>query len=209
MAAAAVLDSSVLVLNRFYLAIRVVSVRRAMGYLSKQAADVVFVENDRWATYDFDSWLELSKMRDLFPPDAETAWVRTVSLEIRVPRVIRLLGYDRLPRQQVKFNRRNVFARDANRCQYCNRRFPTSELTLDHVVPRSRGGGTTWDNLVCACVACNSRKGGRSPREAGLKLVRKPERPKRNPLLQLTLGSPRYKSWRQFVSDAYWDVELR
>ena len=109
----------------------------------------------------------------------------------------------------MKFNRRNVFARDANRCQYCNRRFPTSELTLDHVVPRSRGGGTTWDNLVCACVACNSRKGGRSPREAGLKLVRKPERPKRNPLLQLTLGSPRYKSWRQFVSDAYWDVELR
>ena len=82
MAAAAVLDSSVLVLNRFYLAIRVVSVRRAMGYLSKQAAEVVFVENDRWATYDFDSWLELSKMRDPFPPDAETAWGGTGSLGI-------------------------------------------------------------------------------------------------------------------------------
>ncbi|MHC5020864.1 MAG: HNH endonuclease [Planctomycetota bacterium] len=203
------LDSSVLVLNRFYMAIRVVSVRRAMHYLFKDSAEVIFVEEDRWGTYDFDSWLELSRMEGMFPIDEETAFLKTFSLSVRVPRVIRLLGYDKLPRQSVKFNRRNVFARDANQCQYCSKRLPTSELTLDHVVPRSQGGPTSWENLVCACVPCNTRKGGRTPKQARMALLQKPVRPKRNPLLQLTLGSPRYKSWKQFVSDAYWDVELK
>ncbi len=83
-----------------------------------------------------------------------------------MPRVIRLLAYDRLPKQTVRFNRRNLFARDNNRCQYCGKRFPTSELSLDHVVPRSRGGDTTWENIVCSCVACNVRKGGRTPTSA-------------------------------------------
>ena len=204
-----VLDSSCLVLNRLYMAIRVVSVRRAMCLLVKDAAEVVFVENDRWATYNFDTWKELSQLRDSFPMDDDPAWIRTPRIDIRVPRVIRLLFYDRLPRQTVKFNRRNVFARDENRCQYCGKRFATSELTLDHVVPRAVGGQSTWENLVCACVNCNARKGGRTPHQAGIALFRKPVRPKRNPMLQLSLGAPAYRSWRQFLSDAYWNVELK
>ena len=101
--------------------------------------------------------------------------------ELAVPRIIRLLFYDRLPRQAVKFNRRNIFARDRNRCQYCGKRFPTSELSLDHVVPRSRGGEATWENIVCCCVKCNVRKGGRTPEEAGMKLITEPVKPKRSP----------------------------
>ncbi|MGZ3413414.1 MAG: HNH endonuclease, partial [Isosphaeraceae bacterium] len=100
-------------------------------------------------------------------PDDE--FIRTVHFEIQVPRIIRLLAYDRLPRQKVKFNRRNIFARDGNRCQYCGRKFATSELSLDHVVPRSQGGRAAWENIVCACLKCNVRKGGRTPREASMR----------------------------------------
>ena len=80
---------------------------------------------------------------------------------------LRLLHYDRVPKQRVRLNRRNIFARDGNHCQYCGKRFATSELSLDHVVPTCRGGDTSWENLVCACVRCNVRKGGRTPQEAG------------------------------------------
>ncbi|HMP15995.1 MAG TPA: HNH endonuclease, partial [Gemmatales bacterium] len=81
-------------------------------------------------------------------------------------RVIRLLGYDKLPKQTVKFNRRNIFARDHNQCQYCGKRFSTNDLSLDHVIPRSQGGGATWENIVCACLAGNIKKGGRTPKQA-------------------------------------------
>jgi 5-methylcytosine-specific restriction endonuclease McrA len=126
-----------------------------------------------------------------------------------VPRIVRLLGYDRMPKSTVKFNRRNLFARDENRCQYCGHRFPMSELSLDHVVPRSRGGPTTWENVVCACVACNVKKGGRTPDEAHMKLVKKPVKPKTSPLVSLKLGSSKYQSWRAFLDNAYWTVELK
>ena len=109
----------------------------------------------------------------------------------------------------VKFNRRNIYARDENRCQYCGRRFSTSELTLDHVVPRTLGGGATWTNLVCCCVKCNSRKGGRTPVEAGMRLTRKPFKPRRSPIIRLTIRNEKYRSWRHFVDEAYWDVELK
>ena len=129
--------------------------------------------------------------------------------EIAVPRILRLLVYDRLPQQTVKFNRRNIYARDRNRCQYCGRRFPTTELSLDHVVPRSIGGKTTWGNVVCCCVACNVRKGGRTPDRSGMKLIVKPIKPRRSPVLQLRLTSARYASWKQFLDAAYWNVELK
>jgi len=135
--------------------------------------------------------------------------VRTVSSEIQVPRVIRLLDYDKLPKQTVKFNRRNIFARDNNQCQYCGKKFPTSELSLDHVMPRSQGGQSTWENIVCACVACNVRKGGRTPKEAHMALIRRPEKPKRSPLLNLKLTHRKYQSWRTFLDNAYWSVELK
>lgn len=208
-AGASALDASVLVLNRLYMAVHIVNVRRAFSLLCRELAEVVHIDDEgTWSSYDFESWRDVSLLKaDFKEPD--TDWIRTVSFEIQVPRIIRLHRFDRVPRQPVKFNRRNVFARDENRCQYCGKRFSTSELTLDHVVPRSQGGQTTWENIVCACVDCNVRKGGRTPDQARMKMVRRPVRPKTSPVINVKLGSTKYQSWKTFLDNAYWTVELK
>jgi 5-methylcytosine-specific restriction endonuclease McrA len=203
------LDASVLVLNKLFMAVHVISVRRAFCLLFKELAEVVSLEDGQFATYDFATWREVSEYRALYYRQEDDDWVRTVSTEIQAPRVIRLTGYDRMPRQTVKFNRRNIFARENNQCQYCGKRFPTSELSLDHVSPRSQGGIASWENIVCACVSCNVKKGGRTPKEAHMHLIRKPEKPKRSPMLNLKLTHSKYQSWRTFLDSAYWSVELK
>lgn len=206
-AATSGLNSNVLVLNRLYVAIRVINARRAFSLLCRDLAEVISVEDGRYSGYDFDSWTELSAYRDLFTEDYD--WVRTVRLQIAVPKIIRLFGYDRLPRQAVKLNRRNIYARDLSHCQYCGKRFSTQELSLDHIVPRAMGGKSTWENMVCCCVHCNTRKGGRTPVQAHMTLIRKPVRPKRNPAINLRLGQDKYSCWQAFLDNAYWSVELK
>lgn len=201
------LDAKVLVLNKLYVAIRVISARRAFAMLCRNQAEVIHVDRGQYLNYDFASWAEVSELQREFEPDLHD-WVRTVRMHIAVPKVIRLFGYDRLPAQQVKLNRRNLFARDRNRCQYCGRSFPSSELTIDHVLPRSQGGGDSWQNLVCACVRCNAKKGGRTPMQARMSLRKTPARPKRHPLISVRLGQERYESWKAFLDEAYWSVEL-
>jgi 5-methylcytosine-specific restriction endonuclease McrA len=202
------LDAKVLVLNKLYVAVRVVTARQAFCLLARDTAEVIDHDEGVYSNHDFESWLDVAEFKKAFEPDKHD-WISTVRLEIPVPRIIRLLGYDRLPAQGVKLNRRNLFARDRNRCQYCARLFPTSELSIDHVVPRRQGGPDTWENLVCACIRCNARKGGRTPTEAGMKLINKPVRPKRNPLVTVRLGHEKYASWKAFLDDAYWSTELR
>lgn len=206
------LDYKVLVLNKAFVAVRVISAKRAFCLLMKEIAEVIHVEESeagrRYVNYDFATWAELSQLQKTFEPDKHD-WVHTVRFDIAVPRIIRLLGYERLPAQIVKLNRRNLFARDRNTCQYCGRHFPTNELSIDHVLPRSQGGGDTWENLVCACIKCNARKGGRTPDEAHMHLVKRPVKPKRNPLISIRLGQDRYSSWKAFLDDAYWNVELK
>ena len=171
------LDASVLVLNRLYLAVHVVSVRRAFGLLVKGLAEVITLDDGRYASYDFQSWREVSEAKARFKgPDDE--FIRAVHFEIQVPRIIRLFGYDRLPRHRVRFNRRNLFARDGNRCQYCGKKMPTTELSLDHVIPKSQNGKSTWENIVCCCVKCNVKKGGRTPEQAHMHQITKPVKPK-------------------------------
>jgi len=203
------LGLSVLVLNRSFVAVHVTNVRRAITLLFRELAEVVHVEDGHYGAYSFDSWRELSEMEAALGEGLEHDWIRGVGYQLRAPRVIRLMECDRGPRQGLRFNRRNVFARDGNRCQYCGRNYPTSELSLDHVMPRSRGGDTSWENIVCACVACNVRKGGRTPQEARMQLIRQPVKPKRSPLLALKLGNPKYASWKSFVDRAYWTVDLQ
>ena len=204
------LESKVLVLNKGYAAMRVVTARRAFCLVARSIAEIIHVESrDSGAiiSYDLDSWIEVSALQREFERERHD-WVRTVRFEIAVPRIIRLLGYDRIPDQTVKLNRRNLFARDRNQCQYCGRHFPTADLSIDHVKPRSQGGLDSWDNLVCACIRCNARKGGRTPEQASMKLVRRPVRPARNPVIALRLGSDKYRSWKAFLDNAYWSVEL-
>ena len=195
------LNSSVLVLNRSYLPVHVTSARRAFTLLYQGIARVV---NEQYQTFDFAEWSQLGAARD-----AEA--VGTPGGRIRIPRVIALVAFDRLPKRHVRFSRINLMARDGFQCQYCGRRPHRAELNLDHVVPRSLGGRSTWENVVTSCVDCNRRKGGRTPRQAHLKLLRKPERPRWTPLANLMWSSVRYQEWRPFLSvvDAsYWNVEL-
>lgn len=202
------INCNVLVLNQNYLAIRVVNVRRAFSLLFREMAEVVHIDQGKYTSYDFSEWCELSELAREFEPDAHD-WIRTVRFEIAVPRIIRLALYDRLPRQQVKFNRRNLYARDGNKCQYCGKKFATCELSLDHVVPRSLGGKTTWENIVCACIRCNIKKGGRTPEQAHMKLITEPKKPRRNPVITVKLADGRYASWKAFLDNAYWSVELK
>lgn len=195
------LNSSVLVLNRSYLPVHVTSARRAFTLLYQGIARVV---NEQYQTFDFEAWSQLAVARD-----AEA--IGTPGGPIRIPRVIVLLAFDRLPKRHVRFSRINLMARDSFQCQYCGRRPHRAELNLDHVVPRSLGGRSTWENVVTSCVDCNRKKGGRTPRQAHLKLLRKPERPRWTPLANLMWSSVRYQEWRPFLSvvDAsYWNVEL-
>lgn len=201
------LNANVLVLNRLYMAIRVTSARRAFGLLCRDMAEVINVENGKFLSYDFESWTELSEYQDLFEENYD--WVKTVRMQLAVPKIIRLYGYDRIPRQTVKLNRRNIYARDKNLCQYCGNKFPTNELTLDHVVPRRLGGQNTWTNLVCCCVGCNGKKGGQTPQQAHMKLITKPVRPKRNPVISTRLELDKYACWQSFLDNAYWSVELK
>lgn len=202
------MSCNVLVLNKHYMAIRVVGAKRAFSLLCRELAEVVSFEQGNYSSYDFTSWCSVSQARRQFD-SSNHDWVSTVNFDIAVPRIIRLLFYDRVPRARAKLNRRNIFARDRNRCQYCGKKFPTSELSLDHVVPKKLNGQSTWENLVCACVKCNARKGGRTPEQANMMLITEPVRPKHNQLLHIQLGKARYRSWKTFLDNAYWSVELK
>ena len=192
------LSTSVLVLNRAFLAVHVVNVRRAFGMIFRDLAEVIDIDNGVFANYDFESWLVISDLRSTEEREFDD-WVRSVNFRIQVPRIIRLLHFDRVPKQSLRFNRRNLFARDGHRCQYCGKNAPPQHLSMDHVVPRSRGGQTTWENIVCCCVKCNTHKGGRTPKEARMQLLRKPVKPHYNPTLVQKLNNPKYESWRSFL----------
>lgn len=195
------LNSSVLVLNRSYLPIHVTSVRRAFSLIYQGIARAV---DEQYQTFDFESWQALAVAR-------EQESIGTPGGRMRVPRVIVLLTFDRVPKRHVRFSRINIFSRDDFTCQYCGVRPPRSELNLDHVVPRALGGRSTWENVVCSCVECNRRKGGRTPGQARLRLKRVPARPRWTPLMNLMISSVRYSEWRPFlnvVDASYWNTEL-
>lgn len=200
------LSASVLVLNRYYMAVHVVSARRAFCLLFRELAEVVHVDQGQYANYDFDSWIMMCDLQGN-RQEAED-WVRSVNFYVQVPRVIRLLRYDRVPRRTVRFNRRNLFARDGHTCQYCGDNYPNNQLSFDHVMPRSRGGKTSWENVVCCCIVCNSKKGGRTPQEARMKLIRTPTKPRHSPLLSLKMRHPKYESWRAFIRDGEVSVDV-
>ncbi len=200
-AAQGIVNSKVLVLNRHFLPVHITSVRRAFSLLYQGLAEAV---DEQYRTFDFHSWSELSvAVRD--------ESVGLVHGAIRVPRVILLLTYDRIPRREIRFNRFNVYSRDRNTCQYCGVRMGRPDLTLDHVVPRSQGGRSTWENIVCSCQPCNRRKGGRTPKQAAMKLMREPRRPDWTPFMLNAFSPRRYREWRPFLSTvdiAYWSNEL-
>ena len=134
--------------------------------------------------------------------------IHAVSFSFKLPSVIRLLRFVHIKRRvdYVPFSRANIYARDQYRCQYCGEAFPTNELTFDHVVPVAHGGRKDWENIVTCCITCNRRKGGRTPEQAGMRLVRHPRRPEKAPALRITIGLRQApESWRDYI---YWNVSL-
>jgi len=132
------------------------------------------------------------------------AGMRSVNAIFRIPTIILEGRFDKLPQQKVHYNRRTIYRRDNNTCQYCGRKKPGGELSLDHVIPRCQGGLTTWENIVVACTDCNAKKAGRTPREAGMKLLRQPKKPSYN----FFPGDIRIRDWEHFLGEAYWLTEL-
>jgi 5-methylcytosine-specific restriction endonuclease McrA len=141
------LTRTVLVLNTSYEAVNVVSAKRAMILICKGAAVV---------------------------QEASARFLRTPSVSLPLPSVIRLVTYRYVPRHTRAVSRKSIMERDGHACQYCREKLPVSKLTMDHVTPKSRGGRTSWENMVACCYPCNNRKGNRTPDEAGMDLARRP-----------------------------------
>jgi 5-methylcytosine-specific restriction endonuclease McrA len=171
--------AQVLLLNATYEPLRVITWQRAICLLTLGKVEVV-EETDRE--------------------------IRSVSFVIRLPSVVRLLRLIRPRRYAVKFSRQNIYLRDNFRCQYCGVRVSSQELNLDHVIPRSLGGQTTWENIVTCCVPCNARKGGSTPEAVGMRPISRPVRPNRLPGLSITINMQNTPdAWRDYL---YWNVEL-
>jgi 5-methylcytosine-specific restriction endonuclease McrA len=188
-----VLGERTLVLNRSWVPIHLTTVRRALVMLFQHSA--VAVEPETYTTYDFEQWLRVERQ-----PGVQI--VRTPSYFVPVPSVILLSKYDRLPGCNVPFSRRNLSRRDQHRCQYCGHRQSNDQLTIDHVVPRSRGGTTGWTNCVLACIPCNRKKGCRTPEQAGMKLLATPTRPDWALVMAVESGNPEVLQRFQHASHA-------
>ena len=185
-----------LVLNRLWQAVNVVGVERAFSLLALEHAQVIYAEDGSFRVFDGAGWFAFSKDLETSPGSRV---IRTVSQQVVVPTVLLLRGYDRMLMQEMKFNRQNLLERDDFRCQYCGKNFPVKELNMDHVVPRDRGGGTTWENVVISCIKCNSKKSNRSPKEAGMRLLKEPKRPPRRPFMSSLYGKPMEETWTHFI----------
>lgn len=186
-----VLSTRVLVLNRYYQPVRLTTAKRAFVLLY---AGIALAVDEGGEAYDFEAWFRLPVRDD---DDA----LPIVGGSLRVPRIVHLCRYELVPRAPVRLTRRNLMLRDEFQCQYCAKRPNLRELNIDHILPRSRGGPDTWENLVTACRSCNLRKGWRTPEEAGMKLLRTPARPRWSMAAQLLLEARHYhfKEWEPFL----------
>ena len=187
----------ILVLNRLWQPVNIVGVRRGFSLLFQDLAQVIHSTGNHFEILDFSGWLEYSAKH---PSDDPAKAIHTVRLALLIPGVVLLRDYDRLPVREVTFNRQNLFERDGHRCQYCNNTFSPKDLNMDHVIPRDRGGKTSWENVVTSCIRCNSRKANRLPHEAGMHVVRRPEKPKWRPFASSLREEKCDDSWIQFLN---------
>jgi 5-methylcytosine-specific restriction endonuclease McrA len=159
------------------------------------------VDVGSYELFSFDGWMKRGSTNG--------KCIQGVDVAFDPPEVVVVRNFDKIPRGGVVFSRRNLYRRDKFACQYCNARPGTEELTIDHVIPKSKGGRTTWENCVLACLACNTRKGNKGLHEVGLSLRTEPKRPSWSPLYAFARRRNRPRSWDAFLSDAYWNTELQ
>ncbi len=198
------LNDSVLVLNRGYIAIQITNVKRAVALLYTGHAKAVDAD---YYSYDFEAWKERSN--DI--PYEKGEFVRSISYQLKAPRVITLTKYDKLPMSMVKFSRKNVFERDRFQCQYCGAKKPSGmpkydwvrHLTIDHVTPRALGGKSVWTNVVCACGKCNGKKADRVLETIqDMDLLSKPSVPRWKPLEGGLFSKIKHDEWSKFLNIA-------
>lgn len=198
---AKVLARPTLVLNKRWAPIQLATVQDAITLVAKGHAKII--EPGTFAVHDLDSWNDVSRAQVKFGD----AMIRSCRLALVPPEVIMLTLYEGVGQRSVIFNRKNVFKRDKYTCQYCGKQPGPEELTIDHVVPRSKGGTSTWENSVLACVECNKVKADRSLAESGMKLRKIPKKPSWKQLTHID-PSVRKESWNAFLSRVYWEIEL-
>lgn len=201
MTAARHLEAPVLTLNARWAPIQTRSVKDAIGLVAKGSAFII--DPETYERHDLMSWNDVSKAKAKF----ESVVIRSSSLAILPPEVIVLTEYDGLAERSVVFSRRNLFKRDRYTCQYCGAQPGPEELTMDHVKPKSKGGISSWENCVLACVKCNKIKADRTPEQAGMKLRKIPKKPSWKALAQISPHDCR-ESWDAFLSKAYWETQL-
>lgn len=201
MEAAKALDRTVLVLNRRWDPIQTTSVKDAIGLVAKGSAFVI--DPATFDRHDLVSWGEVSKVMKA----VGDGLIRSQHLAIVPPEVVVLTAYEGRGERSVVFSRKNIFKRDRYTCQYCGKQPGPEELTIDHVMPRSRGGTSTWENCLLACVECNKRKADKTPEEAKMPPRKLPKKPSWKTLSQVH-PKARRESWEQFLGRAYWEVEL-
>jgi 5-methylcytosine-specific restriction endonuclease McrA len=183
------LERSTLVLNRHWQPVHVTTVVRSLVMLWNDSARVV--EPEEYRIYTWPEWAEL----EASPGDP---CIRTARGRLRAPDVISLTRYDRMPATAVAFSRRNVAKRDHHTCQYCGAQPGWDQITIDHILPRLRGGASSWTNCVAACVACNAEKADQTPEQAGMRLRKTPVRPLWKPLF--AAREARVESWSRFLA---------
>ncbi len=192
----------VLVLNKSWTPIGTVPLQRAIIMLFSEDGrppKAKIVEAESYQTFTWEDWAKMQ-------PAATDEVIRSANLVFRIPEVILLSKYDKIPAPKVHFSRRTLYKRDGMMCQYCGCRPGSEELTIDHVLPRAQGGVTSWENCILACVKCNAKKANRTPEQAGMKLLSQPKKPKVN-LFRADMLE-RVDSWQAFLGAAYWNVEL-
>lgn len=192
-----------LVLNKNWRAIGTVSLEDAITKVFSTYNDGTpkahIIEPESYQTFTWADWAKIQ-------PDVNEEKISTVNMAFRIPEIIVLSKYEKMPKPKVHFSRRTLYKRDKMQCQYCGCKPGSEELTIEHVIPRSKGGLTTWENCVLACVACNRKKADKTPAQAGMKLLREPKKPDFN-LYRFETYKP-VKSWQAFLGEAYWSVEL-
>lgn len=217
-----VLENPTLVLNKSWSAVGIDPLRKALKKTFKDRAKLL--DEETFAVYSWEEWVDMFGIyatEDEITADGRWKYIETTKRDnekrafyVRAPEIIVLTKFNKLPRQDIKLNRRNLLIRDGFRCQYTGKLLNLKNMTFDHVVPISRGGKTTWDNLVSCSLEANMKKANRTLEECGYKLKKKPEKPKWHPLY--TYFTPnRPKSWEKFINTdqwnevGYWDVELK
>lgn len=184
------LELPVLLVNRLFVPVQITTARRGLLLLFGGAALAL---DESGEPHEFARW------RSLPVRDRDDA-LPVVGGALRVPRVLHLRRYERVRRAIVRPTRINLMLRDGHQCQYCARRAPVRDLNIDHVLPRSRGGPDSWENLVTACRPCNLRKGKKTPDEAGMRLLRAPGPPRWSPTMELLRGeTPPFEEWAAFL----------